>query len=60
MSANNLMYIEETPKGFIVTERDADNLENIYTPPKIYKDLKTAVKKAQQEETEYGLFFVLR
>ena len=59
MSANNLMYIVETSKGFEVSMRDIDT-RTLYGKIRVYKNLRTAIKKAQQEETEYGLFFNLR
>mgnify|MGYP001594694600 FL=1 len=57
MSANNYSLIQETTKGFEVSMRDADNDKYSYGAVKIYKSLKTAIKKAQEEETEYGLHF---
>ena len=58
MSANDYSLIQETTKGFEVSKRDADNGKYSYGAVKIYKSLKTAIKKAQEEETEYGLHFI--
>ena len=54
------MYIEETAKGFEVSMRDADNINTLYDGFRTYKKLRTAIKKAQREQVEYGLYFNLR
>lgn len=58
MSANNFILIKETKRGYEVSMRDADTNSFSYGKVQTYKSLKTAIKKAQEEETEYGLHFI--
>jgi hypothetical protein len=61
MSANNFVSVQEVNGGWQVAVRDADTAEVLYLKAlKPYKNLRTAIKKGQEEDTEYGLQFYFK